>query len=68
VIVIIEIGAITPPVGLNLFATVGASEGALRIEDIVRGILPFVLFNVILLVVFISFPDLVLWIPNNMRF
>jgi C4-dicarboxylate transporter, DctM subunit len=68
VIIIIEIGAITPPVGLNLFATVGASEGMLRIEDIVRGIVPFVLFNVFLLVTFIMFPQLVLWIPNNMRF
>lgn len=68
VIVIIEIGAITPPVGLNLFATVGASEGALRIEDIVRGILPFVLFNVVLLTIFILFPKLVLWVPNNMSF
>lgn len=68
VIVIIEIGAITPPVGLNLFATVGASEGALRIEDIVRGILPFVFFNVVLLTIFILFPELVLWVPNNMSF
>ncbi len=68
VIVIIEIGAITPPVGLNLFATVGASEGALRIEDIVRGILPFVFFNVVLLTIFIIFPELVLWVPNNMSF
>lgn len=68
VIIIIEIGAITPPVGLNLFATVGASEGALRIEDIVRGILPFVLLNVVILLTFIFFPQLVLWLPNNMRF
>lgn len=68
VIIIIEIGAITPPVGLNLFATVGASEGALRIEDIVRGILPFVLLNVVILLTFIFFPQLVLWLPDNMRF
>ncbi len=68
VIIIIEIGAITPPVGLNLFATVGASDGALRLEHIVRGILPFVALNVALLVVFILFPDLILWAPNNMRF
>lgn len=68
IIIIIEIGAITPPVGLNLFATVGASEGLLRLEDIVRGILPFVLLNVVFLVFVILFPDLVLWLPNNMRF
>ena len=68
VIIIIEIGAITPPVGLNLFATVGASEGMLRIEDIVRGILPFVLLNVAILITFILFPDIVMWIPNNMRY
>lgn len=68
IIIIIEIGAITPPVGLNLFAAVGASEGALRIEDIVRGILPFVIFNVVLLFILILFPQLVLWVPNHMKF
>lgn len=68
IIIIIEIGAITPPVGLNLFATVGASEGVLRIEDIVRGILPFVVLNVVLLLIIILFPELILWLPNNMKF
>ncbi|MGV6874085.1 TRAP transporter large permease [Pseudochelatococcus sp. B33] len=68
VIVLIEIGAITPPIGLNLFATVGAADGMLKIEDIARGILPFVTFNIILLVIFIFFPQLVLWVPNNMSF
>lgn len=68
IIIIIEIGAITPPVGLNLFATVGSSEGALRIDDIVRGILPFVLLNVAFLLFCILFPDLITWLPNNMRF
>lgn len=67
-IVLIEIGAITPPIGLNLFATVGASDGQLRIEDIARGILPFVLLNVALLVLFVMFPQIVMWLPNQMKF
>ncbi|UJQ94184.1 TRAP transporter large permease [Mariluticola halotolerans] len=68
VIIIIEIGAITPPVGLNLFATVGASEGKLKLEDMVRGIYPFVLLNVAMLLAIVIFPQLVLWLPNNMQF
>lgn len=62
----LEIGAITPPVGLNLFATVSASNGAVSIDDIVRGIWPFVALNLALLALLIAVPDLALWLPSLM--
>jgi tripartite ATP-independent transporter DctM subunit len=66
IIVVIEIGAITPPVGLNLFATVSASDGLLTFDEIVRGILPFVILNIAMLGLFIMFPALITWIPSHM--
>jgi tripartite ATP-independent transporter DctM subunit len=68
VIAFIEIGAITPPIGLNLFATAGAGAGMIKMGDILRGIVPFVILNVIALLIFIFFPDIVLWLPSHMEF
>lgn len=68
IIVVIEIGAITPPVGLNLFATVSASDGALTLDELMRGILPFVLLNIAFLLLFIFFPGLITWVPERMNF
>lgn len=68
VIAFIEIGAITPPIGLNLFATAGAGAGMIKMGDILRGILPFVILNIVALIIFIMFPDLVLWLPSHMQF
>jgi tripartite ATP-independent transporter DctM subunit len=68
VIAFIEIGAITPPIGLNLFATAGAGKGMITTSDILRGILPFVILNVLALLIFILFPDVVLWLPSHMQF
>ena len=66
VVQFLEIGAITPPVGLNLFAVVSAADGVVTIEDIMRGIMPFILLNFILLGLFIAFPALVVWLPAHM--
>lgn len=66
VVQFLEIGAITPPVGLNLFATVSASDGAVTLEDVIRGIVPFILLNFLFLALFIAFPALVTWLPAQM--
>jgi TRAP-type C4-dicarboxylate transport system permease large subunit len=57
---------ITPPVGLNLYATVSAADGQVTMEDLIRGITPFVLLNFVMLAVFIAFPQLSLWLPSMM--
>ncbi len=64
---LLEIGAITPPVGLNLYATVSASNGAVSMDEIVEGIVPFVLLNFAILAVLVAFPGLALWLPSQMK-
>ncbi|WP_066285407.1 TRAP transporter large permease [Arthrobacter sp. B6] len=59
---IIEIGLITPPVGLNVFIISGITK--LKAEGIYKKAVPFVLLDLALTFVFFLFPDLVMWLPN----
>ena len=66
VIQLVEISTITPPVGMNLFSAVAAANGLIKIDDILRGIFPFVTLNFVILAILIAFPSIVLWLPNRM--
>jgi C4-dicarboxylate transporter, DctM subunit len=66
VVTVVEIGLISPPVGMNLFVlktllpqvTTGA---------VFRGVLPFMAADVIRLAILISFPIITLWLPSLVR-
>lgn len=64
---LIEIGVLTPPVGLNLFAVIGAAEGRVRSIEVFRGVAPFLVIELVILGVLVAVPDLALWLPNLMR-
>ena len=63
--ILIELGQITPPVGLNLFAIHGIS-GGYPFSDVVIGSIPFVLLMLVTILLLAVFPDLALWIPSTM--
>jgi C4-dicarboxylate transporter, DctM subunit len=63
----VEIGMITPPVGLNLFI-LKATVKEVSMRDIVRGALPFVLLVMAGLVLVMVFPSLATWLPGRMGF
>ena len=58
-----EIGLITPPVGLNLFVINGITPDV-RLPTILWGALPFVLCMVLGIVLLSLFPGIALWLPN----
>ena len=60
------IGTITPPVGTTLF--VGVKVGGVRLEDVIKQLLPFfaVIIAVLLLVTYV--PILSLWLPSLMGY
>lgn len=58
-----ELGNVTPPVGMNLFVLAGIQKG-IRYEEVVRGVLPFILVLGVGLVIVILFPSLSLWLPS----
>jgi tripartite ATP-independent transporter DctM subunit len=60
----LEMGFITPPVGLNLFVIQGVARGSMR--DIAVGATPFVVLMVLAVVILFFVPDLALWLPSQM--
>jgi TRAP-type C4-dicarboxylate transport system permease large subunit len=66
-ILAIEVGVITPPVGVNLFATKGVAESDVTFEDIVRGCFPFFIVMLICLVVLHLFPALSTFLPSFVK-
>lgn len=59
----IEIGLVTPPMGLNLFVTVGSTKNA-RMQDCIVGIVPFLIAEIIVISLLIMFPQLSLYLPS----
>lgn len=58
----LAIGMITPPVGINLF--VGSSVSKLRLEDIVKAVLPMLALSIVVLLLVTYIPALSMWLPN----
>jgi tripartite ATP-independent transporter DctM subunit len=63
VVIMVEIGLIHPPVGMNLFV-IQAQAPDVRITSIYRGIIPFLAAPLILIVLLFLFPGLALWLPK----
>lgn len=63
-VTIVEIGMIVPPVGMNLFVIQGV--GQVRLETVIRGILPFVVADVVRIALLIAVPAIALWLPGLM--
>ena len=61
----VEIGMITPPIGLNLFVLTAADE-KLNLTDVIRGIWPFLMMDYIVLALLVAFPSIALFLPNLM--
>ncbi len=60
-----EIGLITPPVGLNLYVINGIAPDV-RLQTILWGALPFMLLMLLAIVILCIFPEIALWLPNLM--
>ena len=65
IVTVVEIGLITPPVGMNLFILVGVDR-TLEIGTVYRGIVPFLLADIVRVAILVAFPALALWLPSHM--
>ncbi|MFC1867306.1 TRAP transporter large permease [Thermodesulfobacteriota bacterium] len=63
----VEIGMITPPVGLNLFVLKGSVPG-ITMKDIIGGSIPYALILMLGLAIIMTFPGLATWLPGMMGF
>lgn len=66
IVKLIEIGAITPPIGLNLFAVIGASNGAVQSGMLFRGVAPFIVMEILTLGLLVAYPEISTWLPAQM--
>ncbi|MCA0871511.1 TRAP transporter large permease [Seohaeicola saemankumensis] len=64
-LVVVEIGLITPPFGLNLFV-LNSLQPDVPIARIMKGVLPFILADLIKIALLVAFPALALWLPSTM--
>jgi C4-dicarboxylate transporter DctM subunit len=65
IVTIVEIGMISPPVGLNLFV-INSLLPNVKLGTIYRGVWPFVMADIVRLGILIAFPAIALWLPGFM--
>lgn len=68
VCVMLQAGFLTPPMAMAVFICKGTAPPELGIEmnDIIRGVIPFVLIILVGVVLCIIIPDIINWLPNHM--
>jgi TRAP-type C4-dicarboxylate transport system permease large subunit len=64
-IVWLEMGFITPPVGINLFVIQGIAKGS-RMKEVALGATPYVIMMILFVILLFLFPELALWLPHRM--
>ncbi len=66
IVILLETGAITPPVGINVYVIKGIAQD-IDLHTIFKGIFPFLGAMILGLIILIIFPDIVLYLPGLVR-
>ncbi|MBM4764998.1 TRAP transporter large permease subunit [Bacillus sp. B15-48] len=66
IVFLTEVALVTPPLGLSLFVIKGAVPDS-DIKEIIRGSIPFIAIDIVILVLLIAFPEITLFLPNKME-
>jgi len=62
-----EIGVLTPPVGLNVFVVKSSSPVPVTLGQAFAGVTPFILLDLLSLLLYVLFPGMLLWLPNLVK-
>jgi C4-dicarboxylate transporter DctM subunit len=65
IVMVVELGLITPPIGMNVFVIKGIAKDV-PLETIFAGVMPFVVAQLILIAILVAFPQIALWLPSTM--
>ncbi len=63
VLVVVELGLITPPIGLNTLI-INSHAFDVPLRETWKGVLPFLLADLLRIIVLLAFPSVVLWLPH----
>lgn len=69
IVMVTEMGVITPPVGINVYVVFGVARGlpgGMELESIFKGIFPFMLAVLVGIIILFIFPQIILYLPNLM--
>jgi len=67
IVLMCELGLITPPVGMNLFVVQGIRPDKGPVADVIRGATPYALIMILFAIALILFPGIATWLPTYMR-
>lgn len=65
IVKLIELGLITPPIGINAYVVAGSVPN-LKLETVFKGIIPFAVLDLSTIALLVAFPSLVTWLPTVM--
>ena len=63
-LVVIQTSYLTPPMAPAIFYLRGIAPPEITIQDMFRGVVPFIVLQLIVLMIVAAFPPLVLWLPS----
>ncbi|MGY6704016.1 TRAP transporter large permease [Roseinatronobacter sp.] len=64
VVKLLEVGMITPPVGMNVFVIKNVASKYVTVTGVFRGVLPFILADFVVVALIVAFPAMVLYLPD----
>lgn len=67
VVKLLEIGMITPPVGLNVFVIKNVASKYVTLTQVFAGVIPFLLADLVVVTIVIVFPALVMFLPELLK-
>lgn len=67
VVKLLEIGMVTPPVGMNVFVIKGSLGNLVTLQQVFRGVGWFIAVDLVTLCLLIAFPAISLWLPSLME-
>jgi tripartite ATP-independent transporter DctM subunit len=67
IVLMCELGLITPPVGMNLFVVQGIRPDGGPVADVIRGAVPYAIIMILFAMLLIAVPGLATWLPQLMR-
>jgi tripartite ATP-independent transporter DctM subunit len=65
-LMVLETGLISPPFGIHVFVLKGIAGDDVRLGTVFRGVMPFVVADLVKLALVVAFPVLALWLPSTM--
>jgi TRAP-type mannitol/chloroaromatic compound transport system permease large subunit len=63
-----EIGMLSPPFGFVLFTMKGVAPAGTTMGDVFRACVPFLILNLVAMLVILLFPSIATWLPSKMTY